>query len=214
MFSSIDVMFNAITLLHADSNQVPCHKSMRPQFFFHCFWFCRRKGMIVNISSGIASIPFPLYTLYAASKVRFASQSQTLRESCLMITRFMLCSYRCLWRDFLKAYNQNTKIVGFLYRYFDPLSESSHKGNRLLGYLKSCFFKCHQNLHCLCSSGSGSIWGVNSNGRLPVNKHRDSVTGRLCRKLSAVCPSWRQNARQHLPHHSGKTYDSAAKKQQ
>ncbi|XP_017286764.1 testosterone 17-beta-dehydrogenase 3 isoform X2 [Kryptolebias marmoratus] len=29
----------------------------------------RRKGLIVNLSSGIASIPFPLYTLYAASKV-------------------------------------------------------------------------------------------------------------------------------------------------
>uniref|UniRef100_G3NV81 Hydroxysteroid (17-beta) dehydrogenase 3 n=1 Tax=Gasterosteus aculeatus aculeatus TaxID=481459 RepID=G3NV81_GASAC len=28
----------------------------------------RGKGVIVNISSGIASIPFPLYTLYAASK--------------------------------------------------------------------------------------------------------------------------------------------------
>ncbi|XP_044053025.1 testosterone 17-beta-dehydrogenase 3 isoform X2 [Siniperca chuatsi] len=29
----------------------------------------RGKGVIVNISSGVASIPFPLYTLYAASKV-------------------------------------------------------------------------------------------------------------------------------------------------
>uniref|UniRef100_A0A8C2ZXT8 Hydroxysteroid (17-beta) dehydrogenase 3 n=1 Tax=Cyclopterus lumpus TaxID=8103 RepID=A0A8C2ZXT8_CYCLU len=29
----------------------------------------RGKGVIVNISSGVASIPFPLYTLYAASKI-------------------------------------------------------------------------------------------------------------------------------------------------
>ncbi|XP_029295221.1 17-beta-hydroxysteroid dehydrogenase type 3 [Cottoperca gobio] len=39
----------------------------------------RGKGVIVNISSGIASIPFPLYTLYAASKVFVERFSQGLQ---------------------------------------------------------------------------------------------------------------------------------------
>uniref|UniRef100_A0A671TIX5 Hydroxysteroid (17-beta) dehydrogenase 3 n=1 Tax=Sparus aurata TaxID=8175 RepID=A0A671TIX5_SPAAU len=39
----------------------------------------RRKGVIVNISSGAASIPFPLYTLYAASKVFVERFSQGLQ---------------------------------------------------------------------------------------------------------------------------------------
>uniref|UniRef100_A0A8C2ZU51 Hydroxysteroid (17-beta) dehydrogenase 3 n=1 Tax=Cyclopterus lumpus TaxID=8103 RepID=A0A8C2ZU51_CYCLU len=38
----------------------------------------RGKGVIVNISSGVASIPFPLYTLYAASKVFVERFSQGL----------------------------------------------------------------------------------------------------------------------------------------
>lgn len=39
----------------------------------------RGKGVIVNISSGVASIPFPLYTLYAASKVFVERLSQGLQ---------------------------------------------------------------------------------------------------------------------------------------
>ncbi|XP_041644223.1 testosterone 17-beta-dehydrogenase 3 [Cheilinus undulatus] len=39
----------------------------------------RRKGVIVNISSGVASVPFPLYTLYAASKVFVERFSQALQ---------------------------------------------------------------------------------------------------------------------------------------
>ncbi|XP_070689919.1 17-beta-hydroxysteroid dehydrogenase type 3 [Pempheris klunzingeri] len=39
----------------------------------------RGKGLILNISSGIASIPFPLYTLYAASKVFLERFSQGLQ---------------------------------------------------------------------------------------------------------------------------------------
>uniref|UniRef100_A0A8D2ZKW0 Hydroxysteroid (17-beta) dehydrogenase 3 n=1 Tax=Scophthalmus maximus TaxID=52904 RepID=A0A8D2ZKW0_SCOMX len=38
-----------------------------------------RKGVIVNISSGIACIPFPMYTLYAASKVFVERFSQGLQ---------------------------------------------------------------------------------------------------------------------------------------
>ncbi|KAF7200499.1 17-beta-hydroxysteroid dehydrogenase type 3 [Nothobranchius furzeri] len=44
----------------------------------------RRKGLIVNISSGISTFPFPLYTLYAASKVfveRFSRCLQAEYES-------------------------------------------------------------------------------------------------------------------------------------
>ncbi|KAM9360115.1 17-beta-hydroxysteroid dehydrogenase type 3 [Symphorus nematophorus] len=39
----------------------------------------RGKGVILNISSGVASIPFPLYTLYAASKVFVERFSQGLQ---------------------------------------------------------------------------------------------------------------------------------------
>uniref|UniRef100_A0A3Q1HAL5 Hydroxysteroid (17-beta) dehydrogenase 3 n=1 Tax=Acanthochromis polyacanthus TaxID=80966 RepID=A0A3Q1HAL5_9TELE len=39
----------------------------------------RGKGLILNISSGIATIPFPLYTLYAASKVFVERFSQGLQ---------------------------------------------------------------------------------------------------------------------------------------
>ncbi|XP_049618809.1 17-beta-hydroxysteroid dehydrogenase type 3 isoform X2 [Syngnathus scovelli] len=38
----------------------------------------RRKGVIVNIASGIASIPFPLYSLYSASKIFVERFSQGL----------------------------------------------------------------------------------------------------------------------------------------
>uniref|UniRef100_A0A7N8XM72 Hydroxysteroid (17-beta) dehydrogenase 3 n=1 Tax=Mastacembelus armatus TaxID=205130 RepID=A0A7N8XM72_9TELE len=41
--------------------------------------FQRRKGLIVNISSGIAAIPFPLYNLYSASKVFVERFSQGLQ---------------------------------------------------------------------------------------------------------------------------------------
>uniref|UniRef100_A0A8C5N3U6 Hydroxysteroid (17-beta) dehydrogenase 3 n=1 Tax=Gouania willdenowi TaxID=441366 RepID=A0A8C5N3U6_GOUWI len=40
----------------------------------------RGKGLIVNISSGIASIPFPMYSLYAASKVFVERLSQGLQS--------------------------------------------------------------------------------------------------------------------------------------
>ncbi|XP_077378145.1 17-beta-hydroxysteroid dehydrogenase type 3 isoform X2 [Festucalex cinctus] len=39
----------------------------------------RRKGVIVNIASGIASIPFPMYSLYAASKIFVERFSQGLQ---------------------------------------------------------------------------------------------------------------------------------------
>lgn len=84
--------------------------------------------MIVNISSGAASIPFPLYTLYAASKVSPASPVHLL---CSEFTsydhpRSNLCSDRCLWKDFLKVFKLNTKTKGLLYRYCDILNEPSY----------------------------------------------------------------------------------------
>ncbi|XP_039658011.1 testosterone 17-beta-dehydrogenase 3 [Perca fluviatilis] len=48
----------------------------KKNFFFYLY---RGKGVIVNISSGVASIPFPLYTLYAASKVFVERFSQGLQ---------------------------------------------------------------------------------------------------------------------------------------
>ncbi|XP_035494693.2 17-beta-hydroxysteroid dehydrogenase type 3 isoform X2 [Scophthalmus maximus] len=44
-----------------------------------CFLHYIGKGVIVNISSGIACIPFPMYTLYAASKVFVERFSQGLQ---------------------------------------------------------------------------------------------------------------------------------------
>jgi len=38
-------------------------------------YFLRGKGVILNVSSGIAKIPCPLYTLYSASKVKTSTQS-------------------------------------------------------------------------------------------------------------------------------------------
>lgn len=54
--------------------------------------------------------------------------------------------------------------------------------------------------------GSGSIWGLHSDGRLPKNQHCDSVARRLCAEIPAVPYSWRQNQRQHLPHTPGKKH--------
>uniref|UniRef100_A0A3B4GBQ5 Hydroxysteroid 17-beta dehydrogenase 3 n=1 Tax=Pundamilia nyererei TaxID=303518 RepID=A0A3B4GBQ5_9CICH len=45
--------------------------------YVYCIY--RGKGMILNVSSGIASIPFPMYTLYAASKVFVERFSQGLQ---------------------------------------------------------------------------------------------------------------------------------------
>lgn len=39
----------------------------------------RGKGVIVNISSGIATVPFPMYTLYTASKVFVERFSQGIQ---------------------------------------------------------------------------------------------------------------------------------------
>uniref|UniRef100_A0A3B4UGZ7 Hydroxysteroid (17-beta) dehydrogenase 3 n=1 Tax=Seriola dumerili TaxID=41447 RepID=A0A3B4UGZ7_SERDU len=44
-----------------------------------CFFLHRGKGVILNISSGVAFIPFPMYTLYAASKVFVERFSQGLQ---------------------------------------------------------------------------------------------------------------------------------------
>lgn len=48
-----------------------------PALYFFSFCLNRRKGLMVNISSGTACIPFPMYTLYAASKVREAQLRNT-----------------------------------------------------------------------------------------------------------------------------------------
>uniref|UniRef100_A0AAV2MQH8 Uncharacterized protein n=1 Tax=Knipowitschia caucasica TaxID=637954 RepID=A0AAV2MQH8_KNICA len=39
----------------------------------------RRRGVVINISSGVASVPFPLYTLYSASKIFVERFSQALQ---------------------------------------------------------------------------------------------------------------------------------------
>lgn len=78
--------------------------------------------MILNVSSGIASIPFPMYTLYAASKASFTSAAHSAQAT-YDPSHFNLRSYRCLWKDFLKVYKLNTKIRGLLSRYFDPHSD-------------------------------------------------------------------------------------------
>lgn len=65
MFTSLDAISDPLISQHAD--QQICHRC-DPLSSFH-----REKGLILNISSGIASVPFPMYTLYAASKVPFST---------------------------------------------------------------------------------------------------------------------------------------------
>uniref|UniRef100_A0A4W6CFH6 Hydroxysteroid (17-beta) dehydrogenase 3 n=1 Tax=Lates calcarifer TaxID=8187 RepID=A0A4W6CFH6_LATCA len=52
----------------AELDQVSGASACKTKIVF-CLCLSRGKGVILNISSGIASIPFPLYTLYASSKV-------------------------------------------------------------------------------------------------------------------------------------------------
>uniref|UniRef100_A0A3P8S642 Hydroxysteroid (17-beta) dehydrogenase 3 n=1 Tax=Amphiprion percula TaxID=161767 RepID=A0A3P8S642_AMPPE len=66
----------------AITNVINCNvKTMAKVRTITGFFFClyRGKGLILNISSGIATIPFPLYTLYAASKVFVERFSQGLQ---------------------------------------------------------------------------------------------------------------------------------------
>ncbi|XP_054630709.1 17-beta-hydroxysteroid dehydrogenase type 3 isoform X4 [Dunckerocampus dactyliophorus] len=53
----------------------------------------RGRGVILNVSSGIASIPFPLYSLYAASKIfveRFSQGLQAEYKETGIIIQFLL----------------------------------------------------------------------------------------------------------------------------
>ncbi|KAM4745435.1 17-beta-hydroxysteroid dehydrogenase type 3 isoform 1-T1 [Anableps anableps] len=61
---------------------------LKSELVFICLQMCkiilpgmenRRKGVIINIASGIASFPFPLFTLYAASKIFVERFSQGLQ---------------------------------------------------------------------------------------------------------------------------------------
>lgn len=76
----------------------------------------RGRGVIVNISSGVACIPFPLYSLYAASKVSLSSLRlhTAVIRTCVHVSLF---SGRCLWRGFLKVFKQNTKTKESSCRY-------------------------------------------------------------------------------------------------
>lgn len=62
MFTSLDAMSDPVISRHADQQKI-LHTRKRLSSFH------RGKGLILNISSGIASVPFPMYTLYSASKV-------------------------------------------------------------------------------------------------------------------------------------------------
>lgn len=86
-------------------------------YFIHSFVLCRRKGVIINIASGIASFPCPVYTLYAASKVKLF-----IKITCLLIGSFTILAIdlglcRSLWKDFLKVFKQSTRTEGSSYRY-------------------------------------------------------------------------------------------------
>lgn len=133
---------------------------------FSCFG--RGKGLILNISSGLASIPFPLYTLYTASKVS-SQVFSGFPKSCEVTAHVICVPYRCLWKDFPKAFKVNTKIKGSLFRYF-------------LIILKGFFV--HQILEVLSHLswflGSGTIWCLHSNGSLSRDQHDNSVSRRFC----------------------------------
>lgn len=69
------------------------------------------------------------------------------------------------------------------------------------------FFRSWKSISiCFIFLGSGSIWGLYSNVRLPKNQHGDIVSRTVCWTLPAVHQSWRQNKRLYLSHNSGKIH--------
>lgn len=148
--------------------------------------FHRGKGLILNMSSGIASIPFPMYTLYGASKVQTCTPGLSL-FICVLTGIFHPC--RFLWSDFLKAFKLNTKTKGSLFRY---LLRLRHPLNH-----------CRPLWSPPWVSGGGSVRGLHSNGGVSADQHGDSVSRRLCPAFPVVPQSRRQNVRQCQSHHHG-----------
>lgn len=62
--------------------------------------------MIVNISSGIASVPFPLYTLYAASKVSMAENTNMNLLNTLTNPQGCLFNFFYLSQIFVERFSQ------------------------------------------------------------------------------------------------------------
>nr|XP_046243672.1 testosterone 17-beta-dehydrogenase 3 isoform X2 [Scatophagus argus] len=78
---NIGVLVNNVGML---PNMIPCKYLETAELDQMCKIILpgmenRGKGVIVNISSGVASVPFPLYSLYAASKVFVERFSQGLQ---------------------------------------------------------------------------------------------------------------------------------------
>lgn len=153
----------------------------------HWSSFHRGKGLILNISSGIASIPFPMYTLYAASKVQTCTP-RLLLVICDLTDIFR--PRRCLWSDFRKAFKLNTKTKGSLFRYLPR--------RRYLLTTAALF-----ESRLLWLSGGGSIRGLHSNGGVSADQPGDSVSRRLCPTFAVVPQSRRQNIRQCQSHRYG-----------
>ncbi|XP_037114718.1 testosterone 17-beta-dehydrogenase 3 isoform X1 [Syngnathus acus] len=92
----------------------------------------RRKGVIVNIASGIASIPFPMYSLYSASKVSIV---QPLFGSKRVVTLIKLCV--SLLQIFVERFSQGLhaeyKDKGIIIQAVTPFGVST----RMAGYQKT-----------------------------------------------------------------------------
>ncbi|CAG5924026.1 unnamed protein product [Menidia menidia] len=87
----------------------------------------RRKGVIVNVSSGIASIPFPLYTLYAASKVFVERVSQGLQAE---------YKHRGILIQAVAPFGVSTRMAGYQKTNFVTLSPEDFVKSSLL-YLRA-----------------------------------------------------------------------------
>lgn len=83
MFNSLDAICNPVISQHADKQKILHTRK-------HLSSFHRGKGLILNISSGTASIPFPMYTLYSASKVPLSDTHRRLLMSFAILQVFCI----------------------------------------------------------------------------------------------------------------------------
>ncbi|KAL7391219.1 hypothetical protein ABVT39_006145 [Epinephelus coioides] len=91
----------------------------------------RRKGVILNISSGAASVPFPLYTLYAASKA--STVSPVPPELHCMISHALIVFLKVFVERFSQGLQAEYKDKGIIIQAVSPFGVST----RMVDYQKT-----------------------------------------------------------------------------
>lgn len=156
----------------------------------HLSSFHRGKGLILNLSSGIASVPFPMYTLYSASKVPLEDFHSCMFTHVICNLTGLLHPFQVFIERFSQSLQAEYKDKGIIIQVPPeappPLITASLR--QFPPFV----------------SGSGSIRGFYSNVSLSANQHGNSVSRRLRPAFPVVPQSWRQNVRQYLSYHYGK----------